>query len=156
MMRLALALRDMNEVRHILYWLTRNGTGRMTYGRGGTPLLLPIASLDPAMTVPTLPSALMDKLLRASTKVSLELFEVNPSNTSHRQGRGILGSLSREQQGGLTHQVILFRVCGHAPHPVAVGILGQPVGKLLSGSRLGAIEYDNVPSLGEKADTQGL
>lgn len=91
MMRLALALRDMNEVRHILYWLTRNGTGRMTYGRGGTPLLLPIASLDPAMTVPTLPSALMDKLLRASTKVSLELFEVNPSNTSHRQGRGILG-----------------------------------------------------------------
>ena len=47
------------------------------------------------------------------------------------------------------HQVILLGVCCHAPHPVAVGVLGQAVGKLLGGPRLGAIEHDDVPALGK-------
>lgn len=47
------------------------------------------------------------------------------------------------------HQVILLGVCWHAPHSVAVGVLGQAVGKLLSSPRLGAIEHDDVPALGK-------
>lgn len=52
------------------------------------------------------------------------------------------------------HQVILLRVGCHAPHAVAVGILGQAVGKLLGGPRLGAVEHDDVPAL-EKARRVG-
>lgn len=51
---------------------------------------------------------------------------------------------------GGAHQVILLGVCSHAPHPVAVGVLGQAVGKLLRCPRLGTVEHDDVPAL-EKA-----
>lgn len=86
--------------------------------------------------------------------VGLELFEMTPPNTFHKQEAATWGSSHLRSRVGHTHQVILFRVCGHAPHPIAVGILGQSVSKLLSSSRLGAIEYDNVPSLREQADTR--
>lgn len=54
----------------------------------------------------------------------------------------------RGQGAARAHQVILLRVCRHAPHPVAMGVLGQAVGKLLGGPRLGAVEHDDVPALG--------
>lgn len=49
-----------------------------------------------------------------------------------------------------SYHVVLFGVCGHPLHPVALSVFGEPVGKFLGGACLRAVEDDDVLALKQK------